>query len=302
MLDFKELPETGTDFELLIRELAFTMGYRVLWSGKGPDAGSDLLLDEVGDPALGAQTRRWLVSCKHYAHSGRAVGQDDLNGILEACKQHSAKGFLLACTTHPSSAATKRLADLASDDLATHCWDSATLERLLTSPLTWPVAQAFCPRSAGETRVWATESPNVFVAACDGHRIVLVQRIGSVVDLALGSVLERVDRFSTVTLPPNHELRMRALWVDDKHGNYRWYADYLVPSGHDPALTRDELALRLGDGKVGPDGQFDSWDLAVRTVLPASDGFDRDHYGYYDPYRGVYLYGGERSGSTGDWT
>jgi len=46
MLDFRELPKDGQDFELLIRELLFRIGVRPFWSGRGPDGGRDLLCDE----------------------------------------------------------------------------------------------------------------------------------------------------------------------------------------------------------------------------------------------------------------
>ena len=33
MLDFKELSKDGKEFELLIRELLFSQGFKVYWSG-----------------------------------------------------------------------------------------------------------------------------------------------------------------------------------------------------------------------------------------------------------------------------
>lgn len=42
MLNFKELPEDGNDFELLVRELLYNRGLEVYWSGKGADGGKDL--------------------------------------------------------------------------------------------------------------------------------------------------------------------------------------------------------------------------------------------------------------------
>ena len=49
MLDFKEIDQDGTDFELLIRELLIVLGYRVYWSGRGADGGKDLLCIESRD-------------------------------------------------------------------------------------------------------------------------------------------------------------------------------------------------------------------------------------------------------------
>ena len=55
--------------EQLVRETCLAIGYRVRWSGKGADAGRDLLIEESGDPLFGRKTRNWLVSCKHNAHA-----------------------------------------------------------------------------------------------------------------------------------------------------------------------------------------------------------------------------------------
>jgi hypothetical protein len=40
MLDFKELPANGEAFEQLMRELLFSYGMAVEWSGRGPDGGA----------------------------------------------------------------------------------------------------------------------------------------------------------------------------------------------------------------------------------------------------------------------
>ena len=46
MLDFREIAEDGIDFELMIRELLFCLGYHVQWSGVGPDGGKDIICTE----------------------------------------------------------------------------------------------------------------------------------------------------------------------------------------------------------------------------------------------------------------
>ena len=76
MLDFKEIDKNGDDFELLIRELLYNKGLEVYWGGKGPDGGKDLLCIERYQSYFKWFTRRWLVQCKHNAHSGKAVGKE----------------------------------------------------------------------------------------------------------------------------------------------------------------------------------------------------------------------------------
>ena len=46
MLDFSEISTDGTQFELLLREILFSLNYHVVWSGVGADGGRDLLVRE----------------------------------------------------------------------------------------------------------------------------------------------------------------------------------------------------------------------------------------------------------------
>src|SRR5207249_2184390 len=141
--------------------------------GKGADAGRDLLIEESGDPLFGRKTRNWLVSCKHNAHAsggkGRAVSTEDVGtdgGIVDAVAQHEAHGYLLVCSTEPSSSLVTRLETIErSRGLPTHVWDGVELERMLTSPRGWAVAQRFMPISTEATgwKVFATSDPNRFV-------------------------------------------------------------------------------------------------------------------------------------------
>ena len=129
VLEFKELGNNGRGLEQLTRELLLELDFRPQWSGVGPDGGRDLLFDELGSPALGGKPRKWLVSCKDYAVSGNAVGTSDVDGVLEAVAQHGAQGFLLVCTTYPSSGAVERLRALetnSGDKFVAHVWDGVT--------------------------------------------------------------------------------------------------------------------------------------------------------------------------------
>jgi hypothetical protein len=300
MLDFKEIAKDGEDLELLTRELALALGYRVQWSGRGSDGGRDLILEESGDPLLGAKTRRWLVSCKHTAHSGsgtgRSVNGEDVGsdgGIVDAVAQHRADGYLLVCSTQPSSALVTRLEAIeSSKSVLTHVWDGVELERMLNSPRAWSVAQRFMPISteAAGWRVYATDSPNRFFGATRGFFIRLANRHGSRLGYQLSSMDERLDAIARIDLPEGHEIRPRGMFCDDKHGNFTWYLDYLydaaMPSWEnevvEPVFTEAELARMLGDGGVWySDGQFDAFEITIRRVDRAHDGYDPDHYLYY---------------------
>ncbi|GAA3450541.1 restriction endonuclease [Dactylosporangium matsuzakiense] len=303
MLDFTELPRDGNAFELLIRELAFELGYHVEWSGQGADGGRDLTIIERGDALLGAKTRRWLVSCKHNATAGSAVGIDSLGEVRDTVDQHGADGFLLACTTHPTSAVVERLRQLDARGLPCHYWDAAQLERMLSTPRTWTIAQRFLPNSTRQMgwRVWAGQSPNEFVAAFRGYYIELYNRINSVmhssgVGFQLDSVTERLDALEKIPLQVGHLIRPRAFYWNDKSGTITWYVDYLFSANSEqPQYTRVEIERKLGDGTVlYNDGQSDTFDVAMLEAHPNSDHYDRDHYSYYDSYRPLFATGARR--------
>jgi len=109
MLDFSEISTDGTQFELLLREILFSLNYHVVWSGVGADGGRDLLVREERSRQAGRRSFTWLVQCKHFATSGRSVGVRDIDNVLDSCSQHSADGYLLVSSTYVSSAVVARL-------------------------------------------------------------------------------------------------------------------------------------------------------------------------------------------------
>ena len=101
ILDFKEIPEankgTGLQdtFELFTRDFLSFLGYRIVQDpDRGADGKKDMIVDEVIKGITSEYTIRWLVSCKHYAHSGNAVKDSDEINISERLKQHHCDGFM----------------------------------------------------------------------------------------------------------------------------------------------------------------------------------------------------------------
>lgn len=86
MIDFKELPEDGAAFEQFVREMCLNYDLHPQWTGKGPDQGRDILISERVRGPVGDFFRKWLVQCKHFAHSRKSVGRDDLGSILDDCR------------------------------------------------------------------------------------------------------------------------------------------------------------------------------------------------------------------------
>lgn len=286
LLDFKELSQDGQDFELLIRELIFRQGYSVHWSGKGADGGRDLIAVEKRGSFFLADDRRWLIQCKHNARSGKSVGIADLDDITDSCAQHECNGYLLACSTYPSSTVVNRLeritANRQSPIVATH-WDAVKIERLLTTPKNWALAQRFFPISASseDWQIYATGMPNHWVVIYKGYYFHLRNRVGSNRNHHLQSIKNRINDIESIQLPEKHFLRPRSIHYDDKNGGYEWYVDYMYPNDQRPVIGSAQIADHLGNGYALEDGQFYIFHVKLRSYLEHSDHYDPDHYDYY---------------------
>lgn len=101
ILDFKEIPKAnGADgnqdtFELFARDFLQYLGYAIIENpDRGADGKRDIIAEERVDGLSFTFTYRWLVSCKHYAHSGNSVKDTDEPNIMERLKKHKCDGFM----------------------------------------------------------------------------------------------------------------------------------------------------------------------------------------------------------------
>lgn len=101
VLDFKEIPMANggeglqDTFELFARDFLQYLGYAIIEEpDRGADGKRDIIAEERVTGLSSAFTYRWLVSCKHYAHSGSAVKDSDEINISERLKQHKCDGFM----------------------------------------------------------------------------------------------------------------------------------------------------------------------------------------------------------------
>lgn len=122
ILDFKEIAQankaTGMqdDFELFCRDFFNYLGYEILTEpSRGQDGGIDLLAQETRTGIGGKSCIKWLVSCKHNAHSqrGKSVGTDDEVNILDRVESNGCNGFIGAYSTIASAGLTSKLKGLA---------------------------------------------------------------------------------------------------------------------------------------------------------------------------------------------
>lgn len=113
MIDFAELLDTGEQWELFARDFLSEIGFVVESTpDRGPDGGKDIIVIEDLTGKLNNYSFRWLVSCKHYAKSGKSVSEVDEPNILERLESFAADGFLGFYSTVPSSGFNTRLNQL----------------------------------------------------------------------------------------------------------------------------------------------------------------------------------------------
>lgn len=299
MLDFKELSVDGNQLELLIREILLIKGFRIQWSGKGSDGGKDLICWEERDSEFLNDTKKWLIQCKHNAHSRKSVSLKDLDDIIDSCTHHEASGYILVCSTQPSSKVVERLEGITNNPknhIEATYWDSVKIEQLLSTPRLWTIAQSFFPLSSKNSswEIYATNNPNQWIANYKGYHFHLSNRVGSKIDYHFPSIDDRIKEIEKIEFPKNHFLRIRAVYFDDKNGCYSWFLDYMYPHNEKPKYNSKTLEYSLGDGYALDDGQLYSFDIISRPYLPFSDHYDKDHYDYYEPYLHSYHIGMRR--------
>lgn len=137
IIDFSEIPEAykgsgeQDSFELFARDFLEFFGYGIVQGpDRGQDGGRDVIVEDIRKGISGESKVKWLVSCKHKAHSGRAVGVTDEGDIQDRVTAHKCAGFLGFYSTLPSSALINRLEGL-KDSIDYQIFDSAKIEKNL---------------------------------------------------------------------------------------------------------------------------------------------------------------------------
>lgn len=154
-VDWSEIPtanEGGADqdrFELFARDFLEAQGFAVAEGpGRGADRGRDLMVHEPVTGMLTETKRRWLVSVKHKAVSGRSVTPQDEPDPIGRVRIHSADGFMAVYSTLPSSTLDDTFDRMRKQGVAVHVFDRGRIERLLLSdPRLRPVFKTYFPKS-----------------------------------------------------------------------------------------------------------------------------------------------------------
>jgi hypothetical protein len=106
-----------------------------------------LIVEEIRAGIAGETRVKWLVSCKHKAHSGASVTPDDELDIHDRVRTNDCKGFLGFYSTLPSSGLATKL-NASGLPFEVQVYDSEKIEKQLLSSLKGAsLAQRFFPSS-----------------------------------------------------------------------------------------------------------------------------------------------------------
>lgn len=240
-IDFKEIPEAqkGAErdtFEMLAAEFLRAMGLRILEGpSRGPDGGRDLLVEEVLAGALTQQQpRRWLVSCKHNAHSGRSVSESDEQNIVDRLAQHACDGFLAFYSTGPSAALEARLRHLGRP---LDIWDAGRIGTALLEPRMHGVLRRFFPQcQAANDRarpVHVTDRYEPLPCAVCGTDLLRAPKQGNIVFIRDGSRDPNTHHVAVFAACKTgcDDFMTRELRREDPRRRDRWadLSDWMIP-------------------------------------------------------------------------
>jgi len=156
-INFKEIPEAHLGgglqdtFELFTRDFLSHLGYTIDENpARGADGGKDLVVIERRSGVGGITTVRWLVSCKHKAHSGSSVTPIDEANVRDRVDANHCDGFIGFYSTLPSEGLSRMVRGL-SINAGTQIFDREMIETyLLKSPEGLHLAKRYFPTSAGK--------------------------------------------------------------------------------------------------------------------------------------------------------
>ena len=186
LIDLREIPEAhrGEEkdtFELFAREFLEAIGLScVAGPDRGPDGGRDLLVEENRIGPLGTSTIRWLVSCKHKAHSDSSVGANDEEDPIGRMDAHRASGFICFYSTIPSSSLATKLSIVTDRKRELSVFDRGRIAKyFVEDDRLAGVLESYLPESA--SRLAESPSRAAHAKLRDDHRDFL-QRIAENLD------------------------------------------------------------------------------------------------------------------------
>lgn len=154
IVNFQEIVEANSsggdqdEFELFARDFLEALGFHVIEGpGRGADRGRDLIVTETVTGTISAEEKKWVVSAKHKAHSGKSVTDIDEPDPIGRVRKFKAHGFMGFYSTLPSGGLDDTFARIRSD-VDVFVFDRGRIEtRLLSYESLTRVFQQYFPKS-----------------------------------------------------------------------------------------------------------------------------------------------------------
>lgn len=139
-IEFKEIPkanEGGKDqdiFELFACDFLESLGYEISERpSRGPDGKKDLIVTSKPNIGITSGSKiKWLVSCKHFAHSENGVSDTHEPDILDRVRKHQCHGFLGFYSTIPNSSLIDKLKSF-ENQFPNNLYDHSRIEKEIYS-------------------------------------------------------------------------------------------------------------------------------------------------------------------------
>lgn len=151
IFDFKEIPSANANYNTTGNTESFEQFalnfMKCVYSdhisindeiSRGADGGKDFIITEIRQGILGKTEIRWLVSCKHYAHSKQAVSSKNEEDLSNRIDSHNCKGFIgfYSTTISPTLKTTiDSLKERKNQPVEVIIFDSEKIEKTLLTEL-----------------------------------------------------------------------------------------------------------------------------------------------------------------------
>ena len=139
IIDFKEIPLANKadglqdTFELFARDFLEEIGYKIIQHpARGADGKKDMIVSDTRKGVSGETIINWVVSCKHYAHSGGSITdniEQDIRDRIDSNK--GCTGFIGVYSTLPGNTLINKLSGLIDKNIEYHIYDREKIEKLL---------------------------------------------------------------------------------------------------------------------------------------------------------------------------
>lgn len=218
----------------------------------GPDQGIDL-------GVVDASGARWLVSCKHYAHSDKPVPHDKESGIIERIIAWDCKGFIGFYTTVPTATLAQQITSAGKLGFQVETYTKEMIEAdLLGSSIGTIIAARYFPKSM-------TNHYRQLIATLDEFKVNDVQLVDG--EARLGNIRQFVASYSPVEI---EQVKIELAYMQNLRATARQHQPYFARAVQDAVALGAQFFQQtsgLPDYFCGHSPTWDAYELGNERSL-----------------------------------